>query len=668
MATKQSAKQKLIDRVNTLAASATTVENVNFLAKALNQLGQDPVYTDTSRNANSDYIGNRDQATDTTTINADMHNGPHREREVQSTGNMSDHMDPTTEYSPKEKVNFQIESTKEARVEFGIWSAYSNYTGGGITYDQYLRPYERRAYKSQSNYWNIGGDGGCSTSTYASNQKHNQGTHNNACLLNTGTVAGSSNTDPGTYKYHYQSRSDMVGEVGHFRIKMGAAGAEMCRMWDFGNKMRYENIEVGTGQLDHRHSYIKMVGKVISLREKWMPSEYSTYTNNQGFQAREEYDAPTKLDITYGYDATNSQLQTFQNGYGTVTSNKKRQELAHFNQINDGQPQMIGKIYRHVDRIRRLDMLDDKCKPENAVYFTFTYGVGFNSSGSDSLEPQKCAKVTLCDDGSMYTTMLNISGQKFCLGRIRNDYLTSTAGHIQELVITNAGSGYTQAPTITIADPNTSGTKATGTLVIDSASGRVTGYTITNKGTNYSLAKEDGYGHPVVTVDNTGAGGTGCTVVANVSVPATFDDVADNPTHGTIYGRGTGHFGQRIFMSRDRTKTCHFSSYYGMGTGGVSYMIDRTHNSWGPGYIDTHTNIGIQCTAFREDQFLFLRSQNWDDANTDHSAHLYYQTTDKTTVDANLFNKTTAWKASEVGKKLDLMAHTTQYPCIVPYF
>ena len=110
MATKQSAKQKLIDRVNTLAASVTTVENVNFLAKALNQLGQDPIYTDTSRNANSDYIGNRDQATDTTTINADMHNGPHREREVQSTGNMSDHMDPTTEYSPKEKVNFQIES------------------------------------------------------------------------------------------------------------------------------------------------------------------------------------------------------------------------------------------------------------------------------------------------------------------------------------------------------------------------------------------------------------------------------------------------------------------------------------------------------------------------------------------------------------------------------
>ena len=55
---------------------------------------------------------------------------------------------------------------------------------------------------------------------------------------------------------------------------MGAAGAEMCRMWDFGQKTRYENIEIGTGMLDHRHAYIKMAGKIIALREKWMPSEF----------------------------------------------------------------------------------------------------------------------------------------------------------------------------------------------------------------------------------------------------------------------------------------------------------------------------------------------------------------------------------------------------------
>ena len=663
MATKQGAKQKLIDRINTLVGTATTVDDVNFLAKALNQIGKNPEYKDTSRTSRAN-VTLMDQATDTTTINTNMHNGPHREREIVQTGYLADHVAPSNEYSPSEKVNFQIESPKEARVEFGVWSAHSDYTGGGITYDQYLRPYERRAYKCQTNCWQVGGDGGNSTGTYATHQKHQQGTHANNCFLHCGTRACSSNTETGSHAYHYQ-RTDLVGEYGHSRIKMGAAGAEMCRMWDFGQKTRYENIEIGTGMLDHRHAYIKMAGKIIALREKWMPSEYTTTTNNQGFQSRESYESPSKMDVTYGYDASQNQLQTFQPGYGTVSYNKNRQELVHFNQITDGSNLMIGKIYRHVDRIKRLSLLNEICKPENAIYFTFTYGSGFSSSGSDSLESQKCAKITSVDDGSIFSTMLDIPGQILGLGRIKNDYLTSTAGHIQELVITNAGSGYTQAPTITISAPNTSGTTATGTLTI--SNGRVTGYAITNKGANYSLAKEDGYGHPTVTVDNTGAGGTGCTIVANVSVPATFESVSTKPTHSTLYGRGTGHFGQRIVMSRDRTKTVHFCPYYGMGCGMVSFIIDRTYSSWGEGYTDTDTGDGKQVMAFREDQFLYCSTQNWDDYNS-HTAYLYYQDTSKSTVDASAQNKTTSWKEDNVGRQLDLMAHTTTYPAFVPYF
>ncbi len=661
MATRQDAKQKLIDRITTLAGTVTTVEDVNFLSKALSQVGKNPEYKDTSRTSPKD-VRHMPQASDTTSIQTDMHNGIHREREVQATGFMADNKNTGEFDSPKEKVNFQISAKNEANMEFSIWGAFSNFVGGNFSYDQHLRPYERRSYRSQGSHWTTGGDGGEAKGVYTSSQK-SWGSLNNSCYLNTGGQASSSNTSTSDHLYHYPSRSDNVGEVGHFRIKTGEA--EQCRMHDFGNTMKWENIEVGTGQLDHRHSYIKMAGKVISLREKWMPSEYATYTDNQGWASREEFESPSKLDITYGYDATNSQLQQFQPGYGTVSTSKVRQEVVFFNQITDGSSAMIGKVYRHVDRIKRISVLDDICKDVNALYFKFNYGSGFSSSGSDSIEPQKCAKITLCDDGSIFCSMLNTSGSVYALGRLNKSYLTNTTGHVQELVITNRGSGYTTAPTITIADPITGGTTATGTLTI--TDGRVTGYAITNAGTNYSWLKGDRYGHPLVTVDNTGTNGSGCEIVANVCVDATFENVTTNPTHSTVYGRGTGRFGQRIFLSRDRTKTCHFSSYYGMGCGGVSYLIDRTHNSWSTGWVDTDTSFGIQVVAFRNDQFLFHRGRDWDDKNN-HEVHLYYQTADKSTVDAGNYNKTEAWKESSVGRKMDFASFTTVFPTIVPYF
>jgi hypothetical protein len=61
--------------------------------------------------------------------------------------------------------------------------------------------------------------------------------------------------------------------------------------------------------------------------------------------------------------------------------------------------------------------------------------------------------------------------------------LTPT-GSIASVTITNPGSGYTTAPTITFSAPPFAGTTATGTAVI--TGGQITGITITNPGSGYT--------------------------------------------------------------------------------------------------------------------------------------------------------------------------------------
>ncbi|HWE37797.1 MAG TPA: hypothetical protein VG406_14610 [Isosphaeraceae bacterium] len=76
---------------------------------------------------------------------------------------------------------------------------------------------------------------------------------------------------------------------------------------------------------------------------------------------------------------------------------------------------------------------------------------------------------------------------------------------VQGLTITSGGSGYTAAPTVTIAPPPAGGTQATATCTV--SGGAVTGLTVTNAGSGYSVP-------PTFTF--TGGGGTGAAAVASV--------------------------------------------------------------------------------------------------------------------------------------------------------
>lgn len=662
MATRQEAKQLLIDRIDSIAPTITSVKDANFLAKAIRQIGADPRYYDTNRETPTDDLRLEDpDAKDSNSVSP-IHNGVHREEELTHTSYLVDGREPCVQGSTSVRKNFQNDATLGNRPEFGIWSNHSDAHGCGTTWDAYLRPVDRRQYYASGSHWQGGSEGGPCTGSYSSHQKHQQGTINNNCYLQCQTDSGSNNT---SNVYNTPTRTTHVSEVGHYRIKMGTPGIATCRIADAGNQMKREATEVGTCQIDNRQAYVKMKGRVLSIRERWMPPEHQTWTENQAWPHRETFESPTYKDIFYGYDVGNNQVQAFQPGYGTLSYHKQRQEFAFFNQVTTGSSVMIGKVYRHVDRIRRLSLLDDILKEEDAVYFTFNYGTGFNSGGTDQIEPQRCAKFTMTDDGTMFTTMLDPGTSTFALGKINNDWYNATNGIVQHLVIKNAGSGYTSAPTITIADPNGSGTAAVGTLTIDTATGRVNGYTLTNAGSGYSLAKEDRWGHPLVTVDNTGTNGSGCEIVSCIKLSATFTNIATKSCHATVYGRGTTSLqGQMFMMSKDRSKTVHFAPYYGYGCGMVSFLIDRKTNSWTDGYSNTDTSNGCQVIPFREGQFIHFIGRNWAGTG-DHEAYLYYEEAEPT-IDANDNNKHLGWKSDNVGHRLDHGIGATSRPVAIP--
>ncbi|MGS1060537.1 hypothetical protein [Burkholderia glumae] len=76
---------------------------------------------------------------------------------------------------------------------------------------------------------------------------------------------------------------------------------------------------------------------------------------------------------------------------------------------------------------------------------------------------------------------------------------------VGSVIISNGGSGYTSAPTVTFAAP-TSGVTATGTAIVQS--GKVVSVTVTNPGSGYTAA-------PAVTFS--GGGGTGAAATSNLA-------------------------------------------------------------------------------------------------------------------------------------------------------
>lgn len=96
-------------------------------------------------------------------------------------------------------------------------------------------------------------------------------------------------------------------------------------------------------------------------------------------------------------------------------------------------------------------------------------------------------------------------------------------GTIDKIVVTNRGSGYNVAPTVTIAAPNTSGSTATASATI--ADGKLNAITVTYGGVEYT-------GAPIVTVSSPDVGSDTATATATISNNKVTSISIDNPGSG----------------------------------------------------------------------------------------------------------------------------------------
>jgi len=120
---------------------------------------------------------------------------------------------------------------------------------------------------------------------------------------------------------------------------------------------------------------------------------------------------------------------------------------------------------------------------------------------------------------------------------IRRAHITSNpaismgvgSGTVVSIVVTNRGTGYTSAPTVTISAPGGSGVTATANAAVNSTSGQVERVTVSNAGTSYTSA-------PTITFS--GGGGSGAKAYAILETPSEI------PT-GSIMAYGQG----RLFVA-----------------------------------------------------------------------------------------------------------------------
>ena len=106
-----------------------------------------------------------------------------------------------------------------------------------------------------------------------------------------------------------------------------------------------------------------------------------------------------------------------------------------------------------------------------------------------------------------------------------------------------------------------------------------------------------------------------------------------------------------------------FTQFYGLGCGIRSWIIDKKNNGWSQGASDGDTTHGWQVVAFGEEDFYVHRGSDWDSADSvnQHHGYVWYQVAPHDGTSAS-------WKNDQIARHLDLMAHTTNYPCVVPVF
>jgi hypothetical protein len=156
-----------------------------------------------------------------------------------------------------------------------------------------------------------------------------------------------------------------------------------------------------------------------------------------------------------------------------------------------------------------------------APIVTFTGGGGTGASATSELIPGSISSISVVNPGSGYSlapTLTITGGGGTDATATANLSPTSIAA-----IAGGGGTGYTSAPTVTIAAPQATGTTATATATV--SNGSILSYTITNAGSGYTAP-------PDVTLS--GGGGSGAAATATLT-PTTIASV-------TVTNPGSGYF------------------------------------------------------------------------------------------------------------------------------
>ena len=109
------------------------------------------------------------------------------------------------------------------------------------------------------------------------------------------------------------------------------------------------------------------------------------------------------------------------------------------------------------------------------------------------------------------------------------DLTSTTATSVASIAVTAGGSGYTSAPTVTVANPNSGTTVATATATI--SGGAITAISVPFGGVGYTSV-------PVITIS--GGGGSGGTATATLSTAWTYAGQFDSVPTTTAWGTKAG--------------------------------------------------------------------------------------------------------------------------------
>jgi sugar lactone lactonase YvrE len=159
--------------------------------------------------------------------------------------------------------------------------------------------------------------------------------------------------------------------------------------------------------------------------------------------------------------------------------------------------------------------------------------------------------------------------------------------------VSNAGSGFTSTPTVTISAPPAGGTTATAVAVLGSGTkaGTVTGITMTNQGSGYTSA-------PTVTIS--GGGGSGATGTASISLNSTHGLTVDK--YGDVFV-SSGSGGNLYFFPNNGGTLSTTSNAAGiepldiLGTNGVAPGLDDYYGVVSDTAIDGSGNLYLAMSA-----------------------------------------------------------------------